>query len=319
MNITLRQLEALVAIADTGSFTIAAERLGISQPAVSEAVRRLEAELGFEVFIRTTRAFRLSREGQEVIASAREVLRTMQYTYDSISAGHGGDTRRITIAALPSMIVSVLSPTIRRFRQLHPSVTIEVLDGNQKRATGLVVDGVADLAFVSQGPIAPMLQFDVLTADRFYLVCSNQHPFAGQAEVEWASLTDERFVALESTSSVRKATDNAFAQAGAECVPHYELAQVPSVAALVAAGLGVTALPEFSLTMFREDGLAFVALKNPVFERKIGVVTRKNKPLSAAVSAFVEVCRQFVAEGRGPQRLDADTRSHSITKRNQVA
>jgi len=296
MNITLRQFEVLVQVADTGSFTLAAEELGISQPSVSETIRRIEAELGFLVFHRTTRRLTLSHDGAHVVASARELIRNMRFTYQTIVTRMGGERSQISLAALPSIISSLLAPALRNFRQHHRGVMVDVHDANQERALNLVSEGIADMAFVSQGALRHDLTFETLTADRFFLLCPLGHRLAGRVQVGWGELSEERFIAMSSTSSVRKATDAAFLQANAQCVPHYELEQIPSVAALVQARLGVAALPEYTFAMFRHDDLIAIPLVQPDMVRRIGVVTRRARPLSPATRAFLDYCRQALAK-----------------------
>lgn len=295
MNITLRQFEVLVQVAETGSFTLAAEQLGVSQPSVSDTVRRIETELGFAVFHRTTRRLTVSHDGAHVISSARELIRTMRFTQDAILSRMGGESSQIALAALPSLIGSLLAPALRSFRQQHPGVMVNVHDSNQERALTLVSEGVADMAFVSQGALRHDLKFEALAADRFFLLCAEGHRLARRAQVRWADLSEERFIALGPTSSVRKATDAAFLQANAQCVPYFELEQVPSVAALAQAQLGVAALPEFSFAMFRHDDLVMVPLVEPEMDRRIGVVTRRNRPPSPSVRAFLDHCRRSLS------------------------
>lgn len=297
MNITLRQFEVLVAVADTSSFTLAAEQLGVSQPSVSETVRRIEAELGFAVFLRSTRRLRLSHDGAHVVATAREMIRTMRESVDSIVSRMGGATSRIAIAALPSLISSLLAPVLSSYGKTHPSVAVNVHDSNQDRGLQLVSDGIVDMAFVSQGSLPRDLSFERLANDRFLLLCPADHPFRERDRVAWGELADQRFIALSVTSSVRRATDAGFLQAGIPCVPHYELEQVPSVAALVQAGLGVAALPEYSFSMFPVQDMIAVPLDEPEIRRSIGVVTRSRRHLSPQVRDFIALCRARLATG----------------------
>lgn len=152
------------------------------------------------------------------------------------------------------------------------------------------------MAFVSQGSLHRDLAFEQLAADRFFVLCPVDHPFSDRASVEWRDLAGERFIALSVTSSVRKVTDAAFLQAGIPCIPHYELEQVPSVAALVQARLGVAALPEYSFSMFPQDEVVALPLVAPEIRRSIGVVTRRHRHLSPQVQAFLALCRASLAQ-----------------------
>lgn len=295
MDITLRQFEVLAAVADSGSFTLAAKKLGVSQPSVSETVRRIEDELGFAVFHRTTRTLVLSHDGAHVVATAREMIRNVRAAYELISTRMGGTESRIGLAALPSLISSVIAPALKEFRFLHSRIAVDVHDSNQERALDLVSDGIVDMAFVSEGSLRRGLNFEVLAADRFLLLCPLGHRLADRPSVHWGELADENFIALSPTSSVRKITDAAFLQAATSCVPHYELEQVPSAAALAEAGLGVAALPEYSFSMFAMRSVVAVPLVSPEIVRRIGVVTRGHRPLGPGNQAFLKLCRETLA------------------------
>src|SRR5688572_1076538 len=124
MNLTIRQLETLVAAADAGSFSAAAARLGISQPALSETIRRLEAETGLRLFDRTTRSLALSADGRHAVAIAREVVRDFQASLGSLMDRAKGRRGRVTLAALPSIACGVLPAALRAFRRDFPGIDV---------------------------------------------------------------------------------------------------------------------------------------------------------------------------------------------------
>src|SRR5262245_63837836 len=108
MNLTHRQFEILIAAADAESFSAAALRLGISQPSLSESIRRIERELGIRLFDRTTRSVKLSKEGRHVVAVAREIVRDFKRALERLAARAGEGQGRITLAALPSVACAAL-------------------------------------------------------------------------------------------------------------------------------------------------------------------------------------------------------------------
>src|SRR5687767_5771011 len=143
MNITLRQLEILVAAADAGSFSKAAEMLGVSQPSLSETIRRIEAELGLRLFDRTTRSLVLTADGRHAVAVARELVRDVKLAFDSIARRRQGRQGRVTVAALPSVACAILPGAVGAFARALPGVEIAVLDVLHERAVALVGDGIA--------------------------------------------------------------------------------------------------------------------------------------------------------------------------------
>jgi DNA-binding transcriptional LysR family regulator len=272
MNVTLRQLEILVAAADAASFSAAAEKLGISQPSLSETISRLEVELGFRLFERTTRSLVLTADGRRAVATAREIVRDVRLAMESL-AGEAERRQRIAIAALPSVACAVLPGAIRRLKAEIPQVEIAVHDVLHERALALVQDGLADLALTIRPARLEGLAFRELGSDAMRLLCRADHPLAKRRSVRWRELAGHPFVALARTSSVRRLTDAAFVNAEVALEPSYEVEQIPSAAALVEAGLGVAALPTLTFSMFKGRSLVMRPLVEPAPRRQIGIVT----------------------------------------------
>ena len=116
MNLTHRQFEILVAAAESGSFSAAAARLGISQPSLSESIRRIEQEVGTRLFERTTRSLKLTAEGRYAASVARDAVRDFKHALERLASGAHGGHGPIAIAALPSITCAVLPAAIMRFR-----------------------------------------------------------------------------------------------------------------------------------------------------------------------------------------------------------
>jgi LysR family carnitine catabolism transcriptional activator len=291
MNLTIRQLEILVAIGETLNLTAAAERLGITQPSVSETLKRIEAELGYRLVQRTTRALALTYEGRHVVASARDAVRSLNQTFDAIAGRLEGVHGRVVIAALPSVICTLLPSVIRTFRSSFPGIAVELRDALQDRATALLEDGLVDLAIVGHPASLGPFSFEDVTSDRMHLICHRQHVLAGRATVTWADLVGHDFIAISPASSVRRLTDAGFVQANRSIEPKYEVDQITSAAALAAAGLGITALPSMTFAMFRDTELAMVPITEPTIERRIGLLWVKSRPLSISATRLAESIR----------------------------
>jgi LysR family transcriptional regulator, carnitine catabolism transcriptional activator len=294
MYLTVRQLETLVAIADARSFSEAAARLGISQPSLSETVKRVEEELGVRVFERTTRSLSLTPEGEHAVIVAREAVRDFRLALESIADRTQGRRGRLSVAALPSVACAVLPFAIKTFRPRYPGIEVRVHDVLHERAVDMVLDGVADLALSIRPAERAELRFDELGSDKMLLVCGADHALAQRKQIRWCDLAPFPFIALAKTSSVRRLTDAAFTHCDLNPEPAFTVEQIPSAAALVEAGLGVTALPALTLSMFKGQGLTTRQLKEPEMRRSVGVITLdRRSPTPPAKELLAQLAEGF--------------------------
>lgn len=291
MNLTLRQLEILVVIGDTLSLTAAAEKLGVSQPSVSETLRRVEGELGCRLVDRTTRQLALTHEGQHVVASAREAMRSLAGTFEAIARRGDSVHGRLSVAALPSAVCTLLPPALRAFRDRYPGIAVAVRDALQDRAMAMLQDGSVDLVIAGRPDGQGAFVFEEIASDRLMLVVSRRHALSGRGSVDWSELAPFDFIAMSPSSSVRRLTDAGFIHANLPAAPAYEVDQISCAAALAATGLGVTALPTMTFAMFNADELAMVPLVTPVIQRSIGMAWLRDRPLSASAIRFAAVLR----------------------------
>jgi LysR family carnitine catabolism transcriptional activator len=292
MNITLRQFEILAAAADSATFSAAAKHLGISQPALSEAIRRIERETGMALFERTTRSLRLTDAGRHAAAIAREAVRDFNCAMDRMKLGAGGKHGRITIASLPSIVCTVMPGVLADFMRGHPGVDTTLHDVQHERAMEMIGEGQADIAITIKPAQSDDLSFDAVAFDTAYLVCRRDHGLARRKSVRWRDLADVPFIGITRISSVRRLTDAAFVHGEMSVEPRYEVEQVPSAIALVEAGLGVTALPSLTFAMFRGRELAVRPLIEPSLRRNVGFVTRKGRNLPPYCDVLMRSVRE---------------------------
>jgi DNA-binding transcriptional LysR family regulator len=296
MNLTIRQLEILAAVGDAMNFTIAAERLGISQPAVSETIRRVEFELGIRVLDRTTRRMKLTPEGKRIIATAREAVRSLHHSLGTISKHLNGQRSRIAISALPSVICALLSDHLQAFLETNPHVDVEVHDLAQGEAIATLNDGLVDAALVSRPERVAGLEFDQIMQDPLHVVCHREHPLARMSYATWRDLQSWPFIAISPSSSVRQLTDAGFLQAAISVEAAFEVHQIPSASALVSAKLGVTALPLMTLSMVNDDKLCMIPLVDPIIVRQIGFAFRKERLQSPSLGKLIRFIRDRVPD-----------------------
>jgi LysR family transcriptional regulator, carnitine catabolism transcriptional activator len=291
MNLTHRQFEILIAAADAASFSNAALRLGISQPSLSESIRRIEREMGKRLFERTTRSVSLTPDGRHAVAIAREAVRDFRRALDRLSRG-SERPGRLAVAALPSIACAVLPEALKRLARSHPGIEIALHDVQHERALALLAEGAADLAITLKPTKQDDLAFEEIAADVAHLVCRSDDPLARRRSVNWSDLEDRPFIGFTSISSVRRITNAAFVQTEMAVEPHYEVEQIPTAIALVEAGLGVTVLPSLTFAMLRGRRLAARPLGAPQLRRNVGFVTVVSRTLPSAAAAFMETVRE---------------------------
>lgn len=289
MNLTHRQFEILIAAADAESFSAAAQRLSISQPSLSESIRRIERELGQRLFERTTRSVRLTEDGRRVVAVAREVVRDFKRALERLAVREGQG--RITVAALPSVACAALPAALGEFRREHPAIDVVIHDVQHERTLALVTEGIADFAITIEPPAQDGLVFEAIASDVAHLVCRADDPLARRRQVRWRDLQGHAFVGMTGISSVRRLTDAAFVHAEIALAPSYQVEQIPSAVALVEAGLGVTALPALTFSMFKGRGLAMRPLTEPRLRRTIGFVRLAARTLPDRADVLMRALR----------------------------
>lgn len=291
INLSSRDLEAFLALAQAQHFTRAAERCHLSQSAFSQKIARIEAVAGVALFSRSTRHVTLTPEGE---VFAEEVRRIQQDLRHALAHLQDLATRRIgkvAVAALPSVAAVWMPQVIARYRAAHPSIRIELFDALAGGGLALLREGRVDLAITAGGDLR---EFDVteLRSERFYLVCPPSHALAARRAVTLAQLRGAELVQIARSSSVRQHLEAAgvVAEPGALEVEH-----LATVAALVAQGLGVSVVPELTLFHFERAGLAAVPVRDAQLRRPLLLARRKGKALSVAAQAMVQ---EIVREAR---------------------
>jgi len=290
----LRHLRYFVAVADELNFTRAARRLGITQPSLSSQIRQLETEMGTPLLRRETRGVELTEAGKLMFEEARVILAGVERAKTGVARRARGETGRINIGAAGATYFHPLIPAIiREFRKKHPDVVLTPEESNTLLLLACLRAGAVDLAFV-RPPFSDTngLRFEPLVKEPILMVLPAAHPLARSKSAPLSALAKERIILFSRTinPSVYDAILAAFARAGFS--PHLaqEAPQVASAIPMVAAGLGVTLVPE-SMSRLHPEGVVFVAVEGPALPAEICLAYRRNQR-SAAVRNFVTVARR---------------------------
>jgi DNA-binding transcriptional LysR family regulator len=289
INLSPQQLSAFVQLARTGNFSEAARVQGVSQPALSRMVQQMEDIVGRRLFDRTTRSVVLTPTGRELLPMAERLVAEFDGAFGELERFVEGRRGRVAVAALPSIAAVLLPPAIARYQAGSPEVEIDVLDGLSGSVLEHVSQGRADIGLTIRPSPRATLAYRPLLSDEFGLVCRSDDDLAGDSPLPWSVFKNRPFVAMASESSVRQMTDAAFLQARLAIPSLYGCAFLGTTGHLVAAGLGITALPRLTLPLMGQLGLVWRRLERPVMRRQIGIVTQVGRTLAPAAQDFLTV------------------------------
>ena len=285
MNVTLKHLRVFVEVAHQGSFTRAAERLSLSQPALTIAVGQFEEALGVRLFDRTTRRVSLTGDGEDFLATAERLIEDFDVAIADMRDLAERRRGRVGIAALPSVAVRLLPEVVASYSEAYPGVRIHVQDANARGVQGRVQRKEADFGIGSLWEPDPELAFQPLLRDPFVMVCRAGHPLArGKGPLPWRRLAGHDFIGMGRDTGIRPLIHGIKSLPEEIQAPKYEVSSIPALEGMLEAGLGLTALPQLAVPMARPKKLVARRLVEPVIEREIGLITRRGRSLSPAAS-----------------------------------
>lgn len=281
----LYQLEYFVEVAREGSFTRAARRVGIVQPALSQQIKRLEQELGTPLLVRDRRRTRVTPAGGILLEHARQLLALAAHARESIAGLAGLKHGRLTLAAIPAVSAFQLPEQLNRFRRAHPGVELVIIEESSTAVAELVASGQAEVGFLQLPEADSRLTVQELLSEPHQVLLPVRHPLARRRFVQIRQLAQEPFIQYR--GKVRDAVAQACRDAGFNPRVACVTSELATVHALVAAGLGIAVLPRMAIpTNLRR--VRAVPLSRPQLCRTVGIVTRSDGLLSAAARVFLE-------------------------------
>jgi len=292
INYDFGDLEAFLAVKDTGSFHLAAERLNLSQSAVTRRIRKLELALDTILFDRTTRAVkptlaakRLQARAEAILDDARETSRAMRD--DSIAFAHQRGAV-ITIATIPTVVGQLLTPALAAFKAAGHGARVRLLDHAVNDVAEAVAEGEADFGLCSIPMLEPTTRFDPLFDDPIVLALPPRHPLAQRDSVTWSDLADTPLIFPARGTGNRLLIDEALARARLPFSWTYEVGRTSTAIEMVQAGLGAALVPQAAVLA---TDVAFRRLAQPDILRPIGILSRIGQSDTAAVLALKDTLR----------------------------
>jgi DNA-binding transcriptional LysR family regulator len=240
----IRQLRAFTAIAETGTFTAGAQRVHVTQAAVSMQIRQLETELGAPLFVRAPRRVILTEAGEALLERARRILREHDVAVAEIAELAGAERGRLRVGSASAMVSADPLPQIlKELRERHPRADVTIVSGTSVALVRQILAGELDMAFVSLPVEARGIQTEGLSRDELVAIASPRHRLAKQKVVSVFALAGEKLILGERGGNTRRLIDELFAEAGVQPVVAMELSRLSAIKRMVEEDMGVGIIP----------------------------------------------------------------------------
>jgi DNA-binding transcriptional LysR family regulator len=297
-KISLRHLRCFVAVADTGSFTLAAARLFHTQSSLTATIQQFEEAVGLKLFDRTTRRVVLTEDAVRFKVVADRVLRDFDNAIgdlQAISKSHRGHVR---IAGAPSMIVHIVTPALAAFRRAYPDITISVRDGGSDKVERVVLDGEVDFGIASRLNNYPELDYVPILTDPFGVIFPNDHPLAcTNGPIKWSDLSAYEYIALTTDTGIGAFLD-AYPELGLheKTNPYDHASSTTSLYAMLSLGGKISVLPALAAQAGPLKEFKFRELCEPMLTREICLITRRLRSFSANTQRILDVLMTTIKE-----------------------
>jgi DNA-binding transcriptional LysR family regulator len=292
MNVTLRQLQGFRTIAELGSFTRAAHRLQMAQPALSLSIRELETELGVRLFDRTTRRVELTAAGREFLQSTEKLIADLELSIRNVRDLTDRKRGRLTIAAPPLLAAMIVPPAIADYMKTFPGIEVRLVDTQtdiiaEKVRSGEVDCGIGTFADTEEG-----IRSEPILEDALAIWCSSESPLAKSQRLKWSELSAWPLIMMTRASNIRAMVERACEAAGHSPRPAFEVSQMTTAIMLAEADLGVAVLPTYIWSFARSRKVVSKALVDPIVRRKVSLVQSNSRSLPPAADGFARFLRK---------------------------
>jgi DNA-binding transcriptional LysR family regulator len=311
--VEIRQLRAFVAIAESGTFTAGAQRVHVTQAAISMQIRQLETEIAAKVFVRAPRHVILTEAGEQLLPRARQILREHDAALEEIAELAGAERGRLRIGSASAMVLTDQLPKIlRELRRLHPGAEISVVSGTSESLVEHILAGELDIAFVSLPVDVRGIQTERLSDDELVAIASPRHKLAKQKTISAYTLAGEKLILGERGGNTRRLIDQFFAQAGVTLKVSMELSRQAAIRRMVEEDMGVGIVPLQSVNEEVEKGrLVRWWIEGAQINWELGLAQLSGGYESPIMQKFVTLARNIFAteaDNNGTRKVKIKTK-----------
>ncbi len=292
----IRQLQSFRAVVREGSFTAAAKKLHMTQPAVSLHIKALEEQLGARLLDRDGRGVRLTPAGSVLLEAADAALASLQEASRRIDELQAPERGTVVLACGDTVALHLLPPVLTRFRKSFPLADVTIRNEGSRAILDLLLSREADLGIVTRPPwLDPALWSRILLEDPLVLVLPKKHPLAAKKRLALRDLQGEASVMLAKPAETRALIDRNLRASGVELTLVMESSNLEVVKTYVAGGLGLSIVPEMALTGTDRRRLEVRSLPGSFPARRVAVVRRKDRSPGLLTTGLLKLLAEHFA------------------------
>ncbi len=280
-------------LVETASFSRAASLNHVTQSAVSQQIRALEKKFDVSLIERGKKNFSVTQEGRAFLTASKEILEAYDNLGSRLRELQHVVAGPLRIAAIYSIGLHDLPPYLKKFRALYPDVTVEIEYRRSSQIYAEVLEGVVDLGIVAYPQRQSGLVVESHWEDKLVLICPPGHALAARRRVKLTELEGQRFISFDPDLPTRKAVDRALRAAGVKVKRVMDLDNVDTLKRAVEVEDSLSIVPESSVLHEAKTGvLRAIEIEADKMWRPLGVIYRRNRPVSAAQMQFIATLRQ---------------------------
>jgi LysR family transcriptional regulator, carnitine catabolism transcriptional activator len=289
MKLTLLQCRSFLSLAETLSFTAAAERLHIKQSTLSSTIQNLEATVGAKLFDRDTRKVRLTALGVEFKRMANRLLDEAERTEAELRHHVSGERGSLRIAALPNIFPTLLKNSLAEFRIANPGIRLQFADVTSDEAIRQIRHDQADVAIALQISEDADLRYRFLDEHRYVALLPKTHALASRDKIAWQDILKEDLISVQSRDSVGLRIGKILREAGVAPAIAYRVNELATAVGLLEAGFGIGLMAHHSALHALRPGLVMRDLFEPAIVGKVCLITHAEKEWTPAVKQIHEI------------------------------
>jgi DNA-binding transcriptional LysR family regulator len=280
------QIRYFLAVSQTNRFTQAAKQCNVSQPSLSIQIAKLEDELGGPLFERAKKGVKLTSRGEMFLPRANAIWNEMQSAQKEVEALSGLSLGSVTLGCLPTTGAHVLPKILLAFRKSYPKVTVHLKEESSPGLARNLEQGEVELAILDEAGLYPGLDRQTILTEELWLALPPKHRLAGKTPLNLRQVAEEPFILMKTGHGFRQITLDFYRKAGLEPKVVFESGGIETVQALVAAGLGISLVPQM---VAHFPGVVYSRVSQPKAARTLSLAWRKKVPLSPAAEAMKNV------------------------------
>ena len=289
----IESLKVFCDLAETTSFTKAAQINGVTQSAVSQQISSLETKFATALIERSKKRFTLTKEGETLYKYSKQIVQSYDELRHKIQEIQNVVTGTIKVVTIYSIGLHELPPYLKKFLKKHPTVNVSV---EYRRATQLyedIISGMADIGLVAYPQKDPRLHVTSLAEDMLVLICHPDHPLAQKPRGKLSEIASHKFIAFEPDIPTRRAIDKILRDRNVEVDHAMEFDNIETVKRAVEIDAGISIVPRSPVAQeVTKKTIAMVEIEDEQFYRPLAAVHKKSKVLSPAMKEFLALLKK---------------------------